>query len=251
MLQNIFLNKKYIILLLLLIIIILLIYSYYSLRTNTPEYNLTTSISTYTTIKNTYTTIKNYTLNFTVIDNIINKFSPPILLGNVSFSNYTLNITNCSEDAFVKAYYSSNTLEKAPPYNFTSLFNRQPITEYIDIAYLYNPEQYNNWFEHGGGICLYNFNLILGNSQHKIINYTYRNIPIRVYYLYNFTNEGLNLTYNQYIGKKPNLYWIFAIASYKNLRVVYGEWGFEGYQNITRVMNEENKTLNILINLTK
>ncbi len=154
--------------------------------------------------------------------------------------NYSYNTIYCAGIEYVKAYFQSSMLLNSPPYNFSE-FNRSiPLLTYIGVENLTNPKSYYEWLLNGGGVCINNFNLILQNSTYEELNYTYDGLPVRLYYLYNFTNNGLNLTYNQYTSKKPDLYWVFAISVYKNLKIGYGEWGFEGFQNISRVIDEEN-----------
>ena len=161
-------------------------------------------------------------------------------LGYRSNSIYSFTTSYCAGNEYIQAYYQSPLLMNLPPYNF-SKFNRSiPLVTYIDVENLTDPKSYYEWILNGGGVCINNFNLILQNSTYKELNYTYDGLPVRLYYLYNFTNDGLNLTYNQYIGQKPDLYWVFAISVYKNLKIGYGEWGFEGFQNISRVIDEEN-----------
>ncbi|MEM0202014.1 MAG: hypothetical protein QXR73_02460 [Candidatus Micrarchaeaceae archaeon] len=175
-----------------------------------------------------------------------------IKTGLVSLGLYTYSNPTCNYTEYNMEYVQKGEPAPPNPINFSVLNESNPlfIAFSVEVINESGMPAYLSTINATGGFCIPNMQRISQNSVYSH-NITYID-GRRVYQMgfSNFTNEGLNLTYNYYIGKRPNLQWNITKTIYKNTALIVNVWSFAGYKNTSLIKNYSAEFYSSFINGT-
>ncbi len=250
-------EKTYLLYIISITIIIVLAYSFITLtRSYNPKTGLTLSHTTVSSINNT------------TIQNNIHTFVNPVLVKKF-IKNYgaNLNLTkksglfgkvisnhpqsNCNYTIFYTYYTTQQpSIITSNAINYSSFNKSKPLLLSFSVRIINssNATAYISQFNKNKGYCNNIKNKIITNSTSYLSISKIHNLTVYTRKLSNLTNNALNLITIHYLGVRPNLYWYFSNALYKNTVVELTVWGFNGYQNNTYINNQYNRFLSSFIN---
>lgn len=237
------------------IIIILAASFVYLIRNQTPQSSTSSTIFPTTSINNTNVSNNlNKQINFTNTEGFFGNFFANYKTYSLTNTKvfYNNNYKGACNYVYLDRYYSQPGAITANIINF-SIFNKSKpliVSFSIFIINQSNLTSFSTQFNNNKGYCRSLFTNIISNTTSNQSTYNIANSTVYAWKLSNFTNDGLNLTSNQYSGIRPNLYMHFSKAIYKNTVVGIMVWGFNGYQNNTYINNQYNKFLSSFINYT-
>lgn len=225
-------TKHYLIAIVILIVIasiIIIIVQRTSFIISTPISQKPTSIG--------LNTVKSYMNNFSVK-------TPLNYLGSFTYSNSICNYTEYSAE-----YAQAGVPVPPAPANFSKLNESQPIFISFTVAVINQSfmPSYISKINTSGGFCIPSMYNISKNSTYSHSILTISGVPSYLMNFSNFTDEGLNLTYTYYIGKRPNLEWSVIKTIYKNTAILTGIWSFKGYANGSLLKNYSEQFYNSYI----
>jgi len=171
-------------------------------------------------------------IGLNTVKSFLNNFSVKTPLNYLGIFTYSSSI--CDYTEYSAEYAQAGVPIPPAPINFSKLNESQPIFISFTVAVINQSfmPSYMSKINASGGFCIPSMYNISKNSTYSHSILTISGVPSYLMNFSNFTDEGLNLTYNYYIGgKRPNLEWSVIKTIYKNTAIITGIWSFKGYAN--------------------
>ncbi len=219
-----------------IVIVAILSVAYYFLLQPKAPSNSSISITPTTSIIPTTSITSNAIVSFLSRFLIPTSLPPALPLPN-SFS-----VSACNSTVYYNSYIEPNSFATpSSPVNYSKLNQSMPFTIYTEVEFV-NSSSMNSFlsaFNSNGGFCDPYMKPISENSTfyHEPVNIS--GLPGYIMIFSNFTNAGLNLSSNYYMGPRPDLVWYIIVVIYKNTALTTNIWTFRGALNTTAALNYE------------
>ncbi len=221
----------------------------YLYTSSNPSVHAKTSMTTYSTTIAATAAPTNASNAITATNAFLSAYNASALTQVTLYQNSPFNKGGACTGLLSLKWFSQpevNVTSSASASNFSKLDQSIPFAQYVAV---YTPDASNasefSLEVNQTGLCpessLYS---VFSNSTYHYGTFGYKGMLLHEYLLSNFTNEGLNLTSNNYVGKKPDLYWYFVTGMYGGQELQFGSWGPIGSINDTALRSQAEQFLN-------
>ncbi len=169
----------------------------------------------------------------------------------ITYANITFDNSGSCQGIKLVKWFAQPGINVTYTYaNFSSFNQSAPLAQYVALSYV-NPANASAYAANinQSGLCpSTELDSIFENSAHNYSTVGFDGIILHVYNVYNFTNTGMHLTNNYYVGKKPDIYWYFATTAYKGTGLQFGSWGYSDSETSTALLSQAEAMIGSYIN---